>query len=187
MLFFTADLHAFHDNIIKYENRPFKSVKEMNETIISNHNSVVSDNDDVYILGDIGFTTPELMLNFLKQLKGRKYWIYGNHDKRILKDKLIREQFIWCKDYFKLKYNNEQIILFHYPIFAWDCKHHGAWHLHGHVHSSSHEDFYYPTKLNVGVDLWNFTPVSFDRIKEKIDSNLKLGCVIHENNNSLRG
>ena len=185
MIFFTADIHSFHTNIIKYENRPFKTSEEMNEVIKFNWNSIISEKDDVYILGDVGFTSPNKMYSFLTELKGNKYLIIGNHDKSLLKDSQVRSQFIWCKDYFKLKHANEKIILFHYPIYSWDCKHHSSWHLHGHVHTTSHEDFYYPTKLNVGMDLWNFTPVSFDQVKKKINDNLSKEN-INENSYPIR-
>ena len=70
MDFFTADLHLGHKNIIKYCNRPFSSLKDMDETIINNWNSVVGKNDTVYALGDLvfGFHKYEKYLN---QLNGK--------------------------------------------------------------------------------------------------------------------
>lgn len=161
MIYFTADQHYYHKNVIKYEDRPFKTIDEMNQTMIQNHNSIISNNDEVYMIGDIGFCQDYMMKSILKQLNGIKYLIKGNHDKF---GKSVYEEFVWVKDYYKLKYNNEKFILFHYPIYAWDCKHHGSYHIHGHVHTTSHNDFFDSKKFNVGVDCTGFKPVSIEKI-----------------------
>ena len=67
MIFFTSDLHLGHANIIRLCNRPFSNVEEMDETIINNWNSVVTDNDDVYILGDFSYKS-ENPISYLKKL-----------------------------------------------------------------------------------------------------------------------
>ena len=78
MIYFTADTHFDHANIIHFCNRPFATVEEMNETLIANWNRKVHGNDTVYILGDMFFRTsdPE---SILRQLKGQKHLITGNH------------------------------------------------------------------------------------------------------------
>lgn len=85
-IWFTADQHFNHKNIIKYSKRPFKSVEEMNEGLIEKYNSVVNAEDDVYFLGDLGFfnnidTTKYDLKPIVSRLKGRKFLILGNHDK----------------------------------------------------------------------------------------------------------
>lgn len=182
MIWFTSDLHLFHNNIItKFEFRPFKDIAEMNETIINNYNSVVTDNDDVYLLGDICFGRPKDNIKILKSLKGKKYLIKGNHDKFNAEQKSC---FMWIKDYYKLRVDGQKIVLCHYPFYSWDGRdrkrdgiYKGSWHFHGHTHTNSHDDFYHPCKVNIGVDHWNYTPVSLDVLKQKIKNNLKTAVV----------
>ena len=166
--FFTSDTHFGHNNIIKYENRPFTTVEEMDEALIKNWNSVVDENDEVYILGDFSFhKDPEKTLGILQQLNGRKYLILGNHDRQILKNRKLKEQFMWIKDYHRLKIDGYNLVLFHYPIQVWDCRHHGAIHLYGHVHSNAHNhsmEYDIPYSYNVGADVNDFTPICLDDI-----------------------
>jgi len=70
---FTSDTHYYHNNIIRYCNRPFDNVTDMNETLIHNYNDMVGDNDEVYHLGDFGFAEPGKLLEVVKRLKGKKY------------------------------------------------------------------------------------------------------------------
>ena len=79
MKFYTSDLHLGHDNIIRFDNRPFGSVGEMTEEIIDNWNSVVSKNDDVYILGDFAWRN-DIGYAALKQLRGNKYFVRGENN-----------------------------------------------------------------------------------------------------------
>ena len=81
-VFYTADLHLGHENVITYSNRPFSNAAEMLECIILNWNSVVSADDDVYIIGDMFFKiNSKEQLEILRRLKGRKHLILGNHDR----------------------------------------------------------------------------------------------------------
>lgn len=164
--FFISDTHFSHENIIKYENRPFKDTTEMNETMIQNWNNVVKPNDEIYILGDFIFDNKENALDIINRLNGRKYMIKGNHDS-ILKYKEITDKFEWVKDYAVLKYNKTKFILFHWPIQVWDCQHHGAIHLYGHIHSNIGDhrmEHDIPNSYNVRVDVNNFTPISIEKI-----------------------
>ncbi len=79
MIFFTADTHFGHANILKLCNRPFNTIEEMNETMICKWNSRVSGNDTVYIVGDMFFRCSDAE-TILKRLKGKKRLIIGNHD-----------------------------------------------------------------------------------------------------------
>ena len=78
--FFIADTHYGHDNIIKFCNRPFLNVKEMNEALIKNWNSIVSENDEVYHLGDVAMKNPLIAKQFLESVNGKIYLIKGNHE-----------------------------------------------------------------------------------------------------------
>lgn len=83
MKYFTSDLHFGHKNIIKYEDRPFSSVEEMDEFLIYKWNSKVGKNDEVYILGDFGFVSGTRANELLDRLNGKKFLIKGNHDSMI--------------------------------------------------------------------------------------------------------
>ena len=78
--FFISDLHFWHTNILKFDSRPWDTVEEMNQALIDNWNSVVTDEDRVYMLGDFFFFFTGKAKKILEQLNGRIIWIIGNHD-----------------------------------------------------------------------------------------------------------
>ena len=170
-LFFTSDLHVFHENIIKYCNRPFADADEMNSTIIANWNNKVSPTDSVFLLGDLSFAKPEQTEIILKQLNGNIYLIRGNHD-HPAKLYSLSKYFTWERDMATIEVLDpdaargyQAIVLLHYPLARWDRQHHGSWSLHGHCHGT------YPFRsgvkqLDVGVDCHNFTPISYQDIKD---------------------
>jgi len=178
--FFTSDPHFFHKNSIEYCNRPFKDTDEMNEALIENWNRVVSDDDQIFCLGDFSFTGPEKTEGVVARLKGRKHLIRGNHDhKNVLKR--IEQHFVWIKDVYMLTVQdvnpyaptkdmsvyhgkNQQIWLAHYAHRVWPQQHYGVWHLFGHSHGMLPDD---PKNLcmDVGVDCTNYTPISYDELK----------------------
>lgn len=171
--FFTSDLHFGHEKIIGFAKRPFKSVEWMDEALISKWNYTVRDTDDVFIIGDFSFHKPdktEVILNFLN---GNKYLIEGNHDHNWLRDR-GRKRFNWVKIRHTIKVpdldvlgGNQLIVLDHFPLLSWDRMHYGSWMLHGHCHGNMH----YPFKgriMDVGVDAWDYRPVSYEQIKEKM-------------------
>lgn len=170
--FFTSDLHFGHYNILKYENRPFANVEAMDRALIENWNKTVSKNDEVYILGDVSFHRDQKeTLSILQKLNGRKYLVLGNHDREIVYNEDLRKEFVWVRDYATLRIGDTKVVLFHYPIQTWDCQHHGAIHLYGHVHSnvSDHAMKYHiPNSYNVGVDVNNYTPISFEEILQRL-------------------
>lgn len=149
--------------------RPFSSLEEMNENIIMNWNSIVKKSDDVYILGDIAFGTAEQNYDCLSRLNGRLNLIYGNHDGLNQK---IKGLFDWQGHYRQIKLDGNKIILFHFPIYEWNAKGHGSWHLHGHQHiTGNHDDFDHPRKVNVNLEFWEYFPTHYDQIKKKIEDN----------------
>ncbi len=161
MIYFTADPHFCHKAILDFEKRPFQSIEDMNEEIIKNWNDSITNKDEVYIIGDLSFGSREETINILKRLQGKKYLICGNHDRKM---KGIEKYFVWIKDYYKLRYNKQHYILFHYPIYSWDGKEKGYIHLHGHTHKTSHGDVEMKNKINVGMDLWGYRPISIETI-----------------------
>ncbi|CAH8770788.1 metallophosphoesterase family protein [Paenibacillus dendritiformis] len=114
----------------------------MNEMLIQNWNSYVTDYDDIYILGDFLFGgTGEDANKVLRRLKGKKYLIRGNHDKFLHDPEFDSTAFEWVKDYYVLHYNKLKFILFHYPILEWEGYFKDTIHLYGHVHN--------PNKSNI--------------------------------------
>ncbi len=168
MVYFTSDLHFYHDNIIRSVNRPFKDFNSMNKTLIKNWNSKISASDEVYILGDVTMKGPELAMECLSQLKGRKYLIHGNHDRFVAHSDFDPSVFGWIKEYAEITVFNTRFVLFHYPIAEWNGYFKGAIHLHGHQHN--HEDYNFKNleqgirRFDVGVDANYMFPVSAQEI-----------------------
>tara|TARA_R110001583_G_scaffold30541_1_gene105536 strand:- start:21 stop:659 length:639 start_codon:yes stop_codon:yes gene_type:complete len=161
MDFFTSDQHFGHKNIIRYCNRPFESVEQMDEAIISRWNQVVSSNDTVYVVGDVSFHRASISSRIIKKLNGTKILIRGNHDKS--QSAMIEMGF--DQVYNRLEYtlpNGQQALLWHYPlpdslISKYDVL------IHGHTHCKPSEAIH-GKKFNVCVDAWDFTPISSDTV-----------------------
>ena len=168
MIFYTADLHLGHENIISYCNRPFSSVGEMNETIVSYWNAVVRSEDEVYILGDVLFKINSSSPLYLDRMNGKKHLIIGNHDKRNLKIDRFRALFDSIDNYLEVIDEDRRVILFHYPIVEWDGYYRGCYHLYGHIHNSDNEANRImqavPNAFNAGVDLNDFTPQTLTQL-----------------------
>ena len=81
MIYYTADLHLGHENVIRHCGRPFSNADEMDAALICNWNSKVHRNDTVYIVGDFFFRAKRPAGDYLRELKGRKHLLIGNHDK----------------------------------------------------------------------------------------------------------
>ena len=161
--FFTSDTHFYHENIIKYCDRPFNSVYEMNEFIIEKWNKIVKVGDTVYHLGDFAFCRPNQLIELLNRLNGNIRLVYGNHDKEIKNKKGLQSHFEWCKMYHTIN-GAIPIILFHYPMLSWDRQAHNSIHLFGHVHNTPFNVDLPKNMFNVGVDVNGFAPVHIDSI-----------------------
>jgi len=166
MKYYISDTHFGHENIMKHCNRPFKSVEEMDEVIKNKWNAVVKNNDEVYILGDFNFKNRTNGEDYLKQLKGKKYIIVGNHDKITPEMKSLCE---WVGSYKEVEDGARKIVLFHYPIVEWNGYFRGALHFYGHIHNNIDNDAYrimksIPNAYNVGVDILDFCPRTADEV-----------------------
>ncbi|MDR1875116.1 MAG: metallophosphoesterase family protein [Synergistaceae bacterium] len=168
MIYFTADLHLDHENIIRHCKRPFSGVAEMNRALIDNWNATVTAWDEIYILGDLTMRPAPVAHGYLSRMCGKKYFIRGNHDKFLNDFEPYERDFIWVKDYFVLKHSGRKFVLFHYPIAEWDGYFRGAVHLYGHIHNSrtsgERANAAGGLAFNVGVDVNGFRPVSIDAI-----------------------
>lgn len=170
-----SDTHFNHANIIKYCHRPFKSIKEMNETIIKNWNSIVKSDDIIYHLGDFILGSEWDLKNMVARLNGKIYLIRGNHDKLRTKSfekagiKILKNAPILLEDY--------KIALTHRPLPDTMLKK-GYVNVHGHIHEKKLEKIY-DTKLfsierhiNVSCDVIGFKPILItDLINKSIERN----------------
>lgn len=130
--YYIADIHFGHENVLKFDNRPFSSVDEI---LITQWNAVVKDTDDVYIIGDFIYRSKKPAVWYLKQLKGRKHLIQGNHDHQLLKDEKVVNEFISVDKMTYVKDGNHMIVLCHFPIAEWNKYWRGSWHIYGHIHN----------------------------------------------------
>lgn len=175
-IWFCADLHLGHKNILKLCNRPFKTIEEHDSYIINRYNELISDDTTIYILGDICWNQSyENYKNIFTQLKGKKYVVLGNHDNkqnliRCKKDGLICDLF----ENKTIQIDNIRIFLAHFPYREWNGFYKGAYHFYGHCHGIL-DDFYQST--DVGIDCWEYEPVSFEEVKEYIDNNCEPNVV----------
>jgi calcineurin-like phosphoesterase family protein len=166
--FFTADTHFFHEMLITGRGgegspRPmFKTVEEMNETIVAGWNSVVTKQDRIFHLGDfaLGMASIAEMQGIFDRLNGQKILIPGNHD---MKNNKVIKHLRWSEIYEcrLLKVGGRHIWLSHYPHLSWPGSCHGSWHLHGHSHGNITGRGHI---LDVGVDCNKFTPIAFPEV-----------------------
>ncbi len=165
MIFLTADEHYNHANIIKYCNRPFTSVEEMNAALIARHNEVVKDGDTVYHLGDFAFGQKEIVMPIIKQLNGKHIFIQGSHDRWLNGN---------APSIIEFRHGNDVWVGCHYAMRVWPKSHYGAYQAYGHSHGHLP-----PTgrQMDVGVDTHNFYPYSLDEVKKLIDDTLLSGDV----------
>ena len=174
-VWFTSDLHFWHKNICKYCNRPFETMEEMNQTLINNWNSVVKEDDTVFVLGDMGFCGYDKLEPLMSQLNGKKYLIQGNHDSDKIVFRLYEANII--EGYYKMhevtiigdeECPDQQLTLCHFPMIDWPNKERGAWMIHGHQHQLPETPSCSVMHWDVGVDKNNLKPVSFEQLKINI-------------------
>ena len=179
--FFTSDTHFNHANIIRFCNRPFKDVEQMNEVMITNWNNAISKDDTVFHLGDFCLGGAAEWTKILDRLNGKIYLIMGNHDLKNIRQGFI-SRFEHVAMQMRIEIGKKRIYLCHYPFLCFEGSYKDdVWQLFGHVHnrrSNSGIDagrlqYLYPTQYDVGVDNNNFTPVSFGQVKRIIDKQVE--------------
>lgn len=171
MIYLSSDLHFNHNKPFIYADRGFSSVDEMNTAIIDNFNSVLTDRDDLYLLGDtlMGNTSETILL--FQQLKGKIHLIWGNHDtsnrKRILAQQPNVVEVLGYADI--LTYGKQNFYLCHFPTITTNFDEDKPLNrkllcLAGHTHST--EKFDPCGSYNVAVDAHNCRPVSIETVLE---------------------
>lgn len=172
-IFFISDTHFGHANIIRYSNRPFSSVEEMNNQLVQNWNALVKPDDIVWHLGDFAFMKLSEFKSLLWRLNGHINVVLGNHDKVIdqhSRDLLNMGKIESIQNYAELKVAGKMIVLFHYGQRVWNGSHRGSIHLYGHSHGSLPP---FGKSVDVGVDSKEITheyrPVSLDEVIKYMD------------------
>jgi len=169
MVFFTADQHFGHQNIIKHSNRPFQTVEEMDEVLLANWNGVVKSQDTVYILGDLFFRNNASAEDYLRRLNGKKHLLIGNHDKDWMKKTDLLRYFESVERMVEFNDGAHRITLCHYPMMTWNGIAKGSYMIHGHIHNNTDADYFalirnMPNILNAGVDVNGYCPVNFNAL-----------------------
>lgn len=184
---FTSDLHLGHENIIRYCRRPFSSVEEMDDSIVANWNARVAPDDEVWVLGDVAMGRIEASLGRIGDLSGHKVLVTGNHDRCWAGHERRQEE--WVQRYESAGFEqihqgtieahiaDQTVRAGHFPFegdshdedrfIKWRPIDDGSWLLHGHVHTSWQVN---GRQINVGVDVWDFAPVSEQQIATIITS-----------------
>lgn len=161
MVYLISDTHFNHKAIIEYEDRPFKDVEEMNETMIANWNSVISKRDTVIHAGDFGWGNKEIITKLRSRLNGRIILIKGNHDAHSNQwymdagfDEVIDGGYIYKNFY----------MISHKPMYL--NNHMPYVNIHGHIHSQTLKSKQF---INVSVEHINYTPIPFETIMERVE------------------
>ena len=173
-IYFIADTHFNHRNIIKYCDRPFEDIEDMNNTLIENWNNTVSDNDTIYHLGDVALSDESKLKEIISKLNGNKILIRGNHDNKTVSFyenvgfTVLRNAPV-ILDKFK-------VILSHVPLPDTMIPK-GFMNIHGHIHNNFlNEDCHhsdgipqYPIETHnpskhicVSVDVIDFKPIKLE-------------------------
>ena len=192
-LFFTSDLHFGHENVIKFCNRPYTNAKEMRVKLIENWNSVVSNDDYAFILGDVfWFNHSKEMKRTFDKLNGKKiYVVPGNHDdfNSYLEkygdaydylgflDQKARIQILTCDEVtlYVEGLQQKEYYLSHCPMMTWPHRERGVPNFFGHIHSGPRSNNevdnnlpLWPLQYDVGVDNNEYTPIEIRDIIKKL-------------------
>lgn len=175
MNLYIGDLHFGHKSVIKFDHRPFADVEEMDRELIRLWNDRVTEGDHVYIVGDFACRNEKPEEWYLKQLKGIKHLIIGNHDGRLLKNEAAMSYFESVDKMMHIKDNDKHICICHFPIASWNGFFKGHLHIYGHLHNDGDMALNYMLQfekaLNASACNNHYVPVS---LKELVENNKKL-------------
>lgn len=157
-VFLTGDWHLGHKNILKYRPK-FKTIEEHDETIFKNYKKLIKKRDTVYFMGDICFD--KSYLDRIKELRGNKILVLGNHDSQFIDTK----DFVQVFDKVIAIKNYKGAWLVHFPVHPDELRH--KYCVHGHTHNIMISDSRY---FNTCVDVNDYTPVYWNTIIEKLKS-----------------
>lgn len=174
-LWFCSDPHYNHKNICRGistwnsgSTRDFKTLEEMNIRLVENINSVVSENDTLFCLGDWSFGGPGSIKEFRDKINCKNInLILGNHDKHISKDNLLLNV---VGHYLELEVDGLKLVLSHYPIASWNGLHRGSIHLFGHCHLPSEYKIREGRSMDIGFDGNDMMPYSMKSIMDIMEN-----------------
>lgn len=183
-IFFTSDSHWGHGNIIKFCDRPFKDVEEMNYKLIENWNKKVPQDGLVFHLGDFAWGGSDMWKNIRQQLNGEIILIKGNHDQKNMSSTVEQTLFKYSAWQMLIEVEGRKVLLNHFPFLCYAGVYRDpkglVYNLYGHVHSGpgkKGEDIprlihTFPTQFDVGVDNNDYEPISWYEVNEKIQKQL---------------
>jgi calcineurin-like phosphoesterase family protein len=158
-IFFTSDTHFGDRRVKQIAQRPFASLDLHDEVLAARWNETVEVEDDIWHLGDFAFSAdPQTIERRLGRLNGKKHLIIGNNDSDAT---ITSSGWASVQHYAELKIDSEHCILCHYPFRTWNQIGKGALNLHGHSHGKLKP---LPRQIDVGVDVWDFRPVTLNTI-----------------------
>lgn len=168
-IWFSADLHLDHSNIIKLCNRPFTDVSAMNEVIIENLNKCVRKHDKLFLLGDFAYGDFVKFRDFRRRINCNYiHFLMGNHDYKNVSRREAKLVFENVDDIHTFKHEKCKYILCHYCFRSWEGQHGFSYHLCGHNHHnlpcSRRDDFSGGLALDVGVDTNKMMPYNIDEV-----------------------
>lgn len=161
-VFFTSDTHFGHAGAMSRFDRPFANVAAMDAAMVARWAETVAAGDDVWHLGDFAIRRTEAeMAALLQALPGRKHLVAGNNDGPV-----TRELSGWSsvQDYAEIECDGAKLVMCHYPFRTWNGMYKGALNLHGHSHGQLKP---LPRQIDVGVDAWDFRPVTVAQLRAK--------------------
>jgi calcineurin-like phosphoesterase family protein len=171
MIWFLADPHFGHENIIKMCGRPFANADEMDNILIGKINEYVQPKDTMYILGDYCYWRGDNYLErataYRNRMKCDRIWlIRGNHDLPEI------DAVFPSSDLLHIEIDKQSLVMCHYPMRAWHRSHYGSFHLYGHVHDQFGP---WPNALDVSVEsaikrLGEARPFNWEDVKKHIGS-----------------
>jgi calcineurin-like phosphoesterase family protein len=167
MDFFIADTHFGHDKI--RAKRGFVSVEEMDELLINNWNCRVSNQDHVYIAGDLMYRNTRPAVDYLSRLNGKKHLIIGNHDRAWMRTVNLSDWFEEVGFVIEGDRKGSFFTVCHYPMMDWYRRRHGAHLIYGHIHNNTTDPYFgfletMPQAYNAGVDVNGFKPVTLQEL-----------------------
>lgn len=176
--------HFGHDNIIKFCDRPFKDIEEMDRKLIENWNKKVPPNGLVFHLGDFAWGGYEFWKKIREQLNGDIILIKGNHDQKNMTSTAEQELFKHVAWQMFIQVEGRKIWLNHYPFLCYAGVYREPkkliYQAYGHVHSGPGKKgqdiprlvHTYPMQYDVGVDNNNYEPISWGELNEAIGKQL---------------